>query len=146
MVMDREAWHAVIHGVAKSRAQLSDWTELNNPPFCPVDFFFQPESQKIRQNDQVQYDHQCKKKKKIHSAKYNEMWFFLSTSKEISCKFLILYHYSDDLWRDILFWFLLNKYEQIWILPLRARDTSQESLLSDHGVRPQGWGWNHHNL
>ena len=29
MVMDREAWHAVIHGVAKSRTQLSDCTELN---------------------------------------------------------------------------------------------------------------------
>ena len=28
LVMDREAWHAVIHGVAKSRTQLSDWTEL----------------------------------------------------------------------------------------------------------------------
>ena len=29
MVMDREAWRAVIHGVAKSQTQLSDWTELN---------------------------------------------------------------------------------------------------------------------
>ena len=29
LVMDREAWHAVIHGVAKSQIQLSDWTELN---------------------------------------------------------------------------------------------------------------------
>ena len=29
MVMDREAWRATIHGVAKSRTQLSDWTELN---------------------------------------------------------------------------------------------------------------------
>ena len=28
MVMDREAWRAVIHGVAKSRTRLSDWTEL----------------------------------------------------------------------------------------------------------------------
>ena len=28
LVMDREAWHAVIHGVAKSRIQLNDWTEL----------------------------------------------------------------------------------------------------------------------
>ena len=27
--MDREAWHAVSHGVAKSRTQLSNWTELN---------------------------------------------------------------------------------------------------------------------
>ena len=29
LVMDREAWGAVIHGVAKSWAWLSDWTELN---------------------------------------------------------------------------------------------------------------------
>ena len=29
LVMDREIWHAVIHGVAKSWTWLSDWTELN---------------------------------------------------------------------------------------------------------------------
>ena len=27
--MDREAWRAAIHGVAKNRTRLSDWTELN---------------------------------------------------------------------------------------------------------------------
>ena len=29
LVMDWEAWSAAIHGVAKSRTWLSDWTELN---------------------------------------------------------------------------------------------------------------------
>ena len=29
LMMDREAWHATIHGLAKSWTRLSDWTELN---------------------------------------------------------------------------------------------------------------------
>ena len=27
-VIDREAWHAVVHGVTKSQTQLRDWSEL----------------------------------------------------------------------------------------------------------------------
>ena len=30
LVMDREDWHAAVHGVTKSQAWLSDWTELNS--------------------------------------------------------------------------------------------------------------------
>ena len=29
LVVDREAWHAAVHGVAKNLTQLSGWTELN---------------------------------------------------------------------------------------------------------------------
>ena len=32
LVMDREAWRAVVHGVSKSRTRLSDSTELNWSP------------------------------------------------------------------------------------------------------------------
>ena len=28
LVMDREVWHAAVHGIAKSRTRMSDWTEL----------------------------------------------------------------------------------------------------------------------
>ena len=36
LVMDREAWHAAIHGVEKSRTWLSDWNELKDhqPQIC----------------------------------------------------------------------------------------------------------------
>jgi len=36
LMMDREAWHAAVHGVTKSWTQLSDWTELVSVPVVIV--------------------------------------------------------------------------------------------------------------
>ena len=38
LVMDREAWHATVRGVAETRTRLSDWTELMAVVqlLCPV--------------------------------------------------------------------------------------------------------------
>ena len=42
LVMNREAWHAVVHGVAKSRTWLSNWNELNW-----TEFFYFPFSHSL---------------------------------------------------------------------------------------------------
>ena len=36
LVMNREAWHAVVHGIAKSQTWPSDWTELNASSSVPL--------------------------------------------------------------------------------------------------------------
>ena len=36
-VMDRKAWHAAVHGVAKSRTWQSDWTELSADKSYPCE-------------------------------------------------------------------------------------------------------------
>ena len=38
LVMDREAWHAAIHGVTKSRTRLSDWFDLILRQSCSMSF------------------------------------------------------------------------------------------------------------
>ena len=43
LVMDREAWHAAVHGVERSQTRLSDWTDwlTEEPPLCGIFPFVQ---------------------------------------------------------------------------------------------------------
>ena len=64
--MDREAWHAAVHGVAKSQTRMSNWTELNV-------------RQTKRQKDLV-IDSDMKSEHETHSA---GEYFFASTEEWI---------------------------------------------------------------
>ena len=66
LVMDREAWRAVVHGVIKSRTWLSDWTELNwyGEGWCPclvvesehthIDYLWEERKRQTQGNDAKQ--------------------------------------------------------------------------------------------
>ena len=48
LVMDREAWRAAVHGVAKSRIRLSDWTELiHEMGLCKYGTYWTPQKEEL---------------------------------------------------------------------------------------------------
>ena len=72
LVMDKEAWHAVIHGVAKSWTRLSDWTELKNNdtkdfPWDIINFVIVLELQAMSKTNNI--IHVCLKKHNLKSIK-----------------------------------------------------------------------------
>ena len=59
LVMDREAWGAAVHGVTKSRTQLSDWIELNDMTFkdlCSLTDSLQNHSVRASKTTQISYN------------------------------------------------------------------------------------------
>ena len=115
LVMDREVWRAVIHGVAKSRTRLSDWTELNWVPhlrcysesnYMSMDqAIAKPLSGQLLQARQVRYT-KCKfvrinlwlvKVRRSQKQSACRKWLVsLSCFKEVLLSFLSFYLFHSD--------------------------------------------------
>ena len=78
LMMDREAWRAAVHGVAKSWTRLSDWTELNWKPnslltkkILPVCFPWEYSPEFTKQRCVCVYTCVCKQEKKSYNQFFN---------------------------------------------------------------------------
>ena len=74
LVMDREAWHAAVHGVAKSRTRLSDWTELNWIKRFSNKVKWQNQYNIVKLKNKLKKNEHQKKKKKLD---YEILTFFI---------------------------------------------------------------------
>ena len=97
LVMDREAWRAAVHGVAKSRTQLIDWTELNwigrienleiNPYIYSQMIFFKG-SRSFNRKRRV-FNQQCREN-------WTFTWKQIKTDKRLKQELKIWYFYMKN--------------------------------------------------
>ena len=83
LVMDREAWHAAIHGVAKSRTQLSDWTELNWTETIEASGIFQTHKHGIKHRGHYEWSHLFSK---IHREHFHHCSVNYYLSWQLMCR------------------------------------------------------------
>ena len=74
-VTDREAWHAAVHGVAKCRTRLSDWTELSKELALSIKILYQEQTGLWR-------------KREKEKRRYIVRWFSLGQNCLVSFPFL----------------------------------------------------------
>ena len=85
LVIDREAWHAAIHGVAQSRTRLSDWSDLSDCFKCLSGSF-------LLSSPGIPVMHTFQLSQLSHSAWRSLLFFFLS----------IFIRFALQLWRFLL--------------------------------------------
>ena len=73
LVMDREAWRAVIHGVAKSETQLSDWAELINLEIRKFMFSLSRDTDKTTL-EQLEWENQKIENNTLHGVWKKRIW------------------------------------------------------------------------
>ena len=100
LVMDREAWHAVIHGVAKSRTRLSDWTELMYVCRCEYILFNSKnctvKDQKFTRKMRKRYEEIIPPKGYKNSSQLHENISKFSRSREMHIVTTLRYHFSPS--------------------------------------------------
>ena len=99
LVMEREAWRAVIHGVSKSWTRLSDWTELK---WRFMLLFFSFLEWKLRWLILDIYYWviciQCFKYLSMNFAVFHKLWCYIFSLIHSYLNFSFLYKQPNDLW------------------------------------------------